>query len=217
MTEGPNYYYYYPTSLPLSIPGVAGSIVRFHSIISKKRTRKPCRETLWRRVPIIIIIIPPLFPYPYLVLHDPLSGLIHLSARKEPGNHAERHYDRGSQLLLLLSHLSSQVPLSIPGVAGSIVRSHSLISKKRTRKPCWETLWRRVPIIIIIIPPLFPYPYLVLQDPWSGFIQLSERKEPGNHAERHYDGESQLLLSHPSSPIHTWCCRIHCQVSFNYQ
>ena len=59
MTEGPNYYY--PTPLPLSIPGVVGSIVRFHSIMSKKRTRKPCRKVLWRRVPIIIIIIPPLF------------------------------------------------------------------------------------------------------------------------------------------------------------
>ena len=107
--------------------------------------------------------------------------------------------------------------LSIPGVAGSIVRFHSIISKKRTREPCRETLWWRVPIIIIIIPPHFPYPYLVLQDPLSGFIQLSARKEPGNHVERHYEGGSQLLSSHPSSPIHTWCCRIHCRVSFNYQ
>ena len=59
MTEGPNYYYYYPTSLPK-------------------------------------------FPYPYLVLQDPLSRFIQLSTRKEPGNHTERHYDWGSQLLLLL-------------------------------------------------------------------------------------------------------------------
>ena len=280
MTEGPNYYYYYyPTHLPLSIPGVAGSIVRFHSIIRKKRTRKPCRETLWLRVPIIIIIIiPPLFPYPYLVLQDPLSGFIQLSVRKEPGNHTER--SRREIIMMegpnYYYYYPTSLPLSIPGVAGSIVRFHSIISKKRTRKPCRETLWWRVPIIIIIIPPLFPYPYLVLQDPLSGFIQLSVRKEPGSHTERsrreiimmegpnyyyyyypthlplsipgvagsivrfhsiiskkrtrkpcreiperdYYDGGSQLLLlllSHPSSLIHTWCCRIHCQVSFNYQ